>query len=138
MLKVAAPAVAILALGWYCCSPVPGTVCLILLVAAYSTSLFDNGEVTPGLRYWPGFTRLYLWRWLFDYFPATVEFEAADRINCQEEQYMFAVHPHGVLSLNHAMLFLESACGFDIAVRDSPRRRVDLNAGTNSRSRAVS
>ena len=65
--------------------------------------------------------------------PPTLPRQAAG-IDASKNQYVFAVHPHGVMSYNHAMLFLESACGFGKLINDpAGTKRVDLNAGKRRR-----
>lgn len=103
---------------------------LVACFIAYLPSWFDGSQyrVTPeeGSRYWPWFAELKLWRTIFQYFPTTItteyDFTKAAKAG---GQFVFAVHPHGVLSIDHFCFFTD-AVGFVTRIFPVPRR--DLGA----------
>lgn len=88
------------------------------LVLLYLPSYLDGSEYTVEGRYWPWFARHPLWKKLGAYFPAKVECEVPLDPN---GQYIFASHPHGVMSFHH-LLYLSDAIGFH-AISNGARRR---------------
>ena len=108
------------------------------LLVAYLPSYFDGSHlaVTPeqGSRYWPAFARWDGWRRLFTYFPASliVHPDASGRPSFDYAtaaknggQFVFAMHPHGMLSIDHFLVFTDCV-GFLSTV--APLRRRDLGA----------
>lgn len=102
---------------------------LALLHASFWTwfvyRYFDGSEYVVGLRYWPAFSNLSIWRRIIGYFPGRVEFSVPLNRG-PGTSYLFGVHPHGVLSANHGMLMFES--GTDFGRLFPGHGRVDLNA----------
>jgi len=74
---------------------------VISLLVAYLPSYFDRSELTAEGRYWPWFAEHPLWKKIFAWFPGSIQYEAP---LSAEKQYIFGSHPHGVMSLHHAML----------------------------------
>ena len=101
---------------------------LLAVIAAYIPSYFDGSEYEPlNWRYSPSFARLAVWKSLVSYFDGRIiyeatkaEYEAAGSNSGSDSQsgpgrsrsqFVLAVHPHGVVSWNHALFFTD-ACGF--------------------------
>jgi len=95
---------------------------VISLLVAYLPSYFDRSELTAEGRYWAWFAENSLWKRIFAWFPASIHFESP---LSPEKQYIFGSHPHGVMSLHHAML-ASNGCNFHSVSPGSSRR--DLGA----------
>lgn len=77
-----------------------------VLYFSYLALFFDGSEFSPKSRYSAWAHNLIaplVWR-LFVKQPTSVVFEDEDEIH-PDKQYMFAAHPHGVLSMCHAVLY---------------------------------
>ena len=81
-------------------------------LAIYAPSYFCADERHGG-RYWAQFARHPGWRRVFDYFPGKIVYTEELQ---QDAQYIFASHPHGVMSLHH-MLLLEILAESNLLLR---------------------
>lgn len=103
---------------------------LVGLLVAYLPTWFDGAQykvtAREGSRYWPWFAKLSIWRSICTYFPAslTTEYDFATAAR-NGGQFVFAMHPHGMLSVDHALFFTD-AVGFMSKV--FPTHRRDLGA----------
>lgn len=114
---------------------------LVGLVLAYLPSYFDRSQyavtIAEGSRFWPELAHWKGWKFIMSYFPASLVVDgaaAADNSEGQFDfagsarrggQFVFAVHPHGMLSVDHALIFTD-AVGFMSRWCPFPRR--DLGA----------
>jgi len=103
------------------------TVILSALFLCYLPSYLDGSEfrVTPadGSKFSLKFALAPIWRKIFSWFPASLI--VSDGVDLREGQYVFAVHPHGIMSLSH-FLVMTDAVGFMSNIHPQPRR--DLGA----------
>lgn len=96
---------------------------LVSLSALYVATLLDGSEKKLEGNTWPWFAELSVWKKIAKYFPVSLHFE--EEIS-PDKQYLFAVHPHGPFSINHALIFLTNSAGFH---KYSPlEKRRDLGA----------
>ena len=112
----------------------PSSQCSLLvgLLFAYLPSYLDGSQLCvsarDGSRFWPALALWPGWRRLLAYFPASVRvaggFDFAATAG-RGGQFVFAMHPHGALSVDHALVFTD-AVGFMSKVAPLPRR--DLGA----------
>lgn len=102
------------------------------LLVSYLPSYLDGSHLSvsarDGSRFWPALAMWSGWRRLVAYFPASVSvaggFDFAATAG-RGGQFVFAMHPHGALSVDHALVFTD-AVGFMSKVAPLPRR--DLGA----------
>lgn len=80
---------------------------LPLLIHVFTIYFFNNG-IGDGNRYWSQFANLDVWKSVLSYFPCKINYKTALDTNTQ---YIFASHPHGVISLHHLM-YLTNGCKF--------------------------
>jgi hypothetical protein len=120
---------------------------LVLYLPFYIDGAQYRFSATKGSRYWATFVRSRVWTWLFSYFPASIvcsEYDFAanadgddalpssSRANINAAgrghggaQFVFGVHPHGMMSLNHFLIFTDCV-GFISKI--APLTRRDLGA----------
>lgn len=102
------------------------------LLVAYLPSYLDGSHLAvsarDGSRFWPALAMWAGWRRIVAYFPASVcvpgGFDFAATAS-RGGQFVFAMHPHGTLSVDHSLVFTDSV-GFMSTVAPLPRR--DLGA----------
>jgi 1-acyl-sn-glycerol-3-phosphate acyltransferase len=98
----------------------------------YLPSYLDSSHLkvheSEGSRYWPAFAHWSGWRKIMSYFPSSIKVENNYDFKssvAKGGQFVFAVHPHGMLSIDH-FLFFTDAVNFLSSICPFPRR--DLGA----------
>ncbi len=102
-------------------------------IAAYLPSYLDGAHLkvseAEGSRFWPAFAHWAGWKRIFLYFPASMvvenSYDFTPSAGGKGGQFVFAVHPHGMLSIDH-FLFMSDCVGFLSQIAPLPRR--DLGA----------
>eukprot|EP01028_Stygiella_incarcerata_P005347 TRINITY_DN2260_c0_g1_i1.p1 TRINITY_DN2260_c0_g1~~TRINITY_DN2260_c0_g1_i1.p1 ORF type:complete len:377 (+),score=67.00 TRINITY_DN2260_c0_g1_i1:151-1281(+) len=96
----------------------------IVYTAAYILYTFDGSEYRSG-RHWEWFCNLWVWRVVFSWFPLKLfrSKESKGKRLDPNEQYMFVVHPHGMLALGRVAFSMIP----DAGSKESKGKRLDPN-----------
>ena len=90
-------------LFWWISITIAFWVGLILGILYAKYSYFDQSEKN-GNREWNSFKKLKLWKKVKEYFDFKIEYEDRESI-LKDTAYIYAIFPHGVLSLSHVLGF---------------------------------